>query len=352
MMKFRNYISLLFIFSCFISFSQSNLLNATDPSQIGKKTTIQLDQDDESVLDYGYIDDKDVLFSKTIWELIDLNERVNFPFLYPTDLDLVGKERRPLIHYLLEAIQSDEISDIYSDSKFNNKLSKEDIVLKAKKLNKKGRTFVNTFGGTEGFLEAKGIEMGEWQGVDTDSMRLSDNRLGTSGYKEYLTFRDSIVLKNIKPNFIREDNFTYDMVTEWLIKGVWYFDKIQSDLRYRPIAIAPVTRQTVNIQDDEENIINNLPLTEAVPMFWIFYRNARETLKNAYVFSEKNSSVRKSFDELINARRFNSMIYQEENVQGDREVSQYVSKNSFMQLLESERIREKIRNFEHDMWSW
>ena len=352
MMKIRNYILFLFVLSSGISSSQSNLLNANVPSEIGVKSSTQLDQDDESVLDYGYVDDKDVLFSKTIWELIDLNERVNFPFLYPTDLDLVGQERRPLIYYLLEAIKSDQITEIYEDSKFNDKKIKSDIVLKSKKLNKKGRNFVNTFGGPELFLETKGINMGEWDGVDTDSMRLSDIRNGTSGYKEYLNFRDDIVLKNIKENFIREDNFSYDMVTEWLIKGVWYFDKIQSDLRYRPIAIAPVTRQTVNIQDDEENQINNLPLTEAVPMFWIFYRDARETLKNAYVFSEKNSSVRKSFDELINARRFNSMIYMEENVQSDRPITDYISKNSFMQLLESERIREKIRNFEHDMWSW
>ena len=45
-------------------------------------------------------------------------------------------------------------------------------------------------------------------------------------------------------------------------------------------------------------------------------------------------------------------IYLEENMQEDREVKEYISKNSFMQLLESERIKEKIRNFEHDMWSW
>jgi hypothetical protein len=46
------------------------------------------------------------------------------------------------------------------------------------------------------------------------------------------------------------------------------------------------------------------------------------------------------------------VIYLEENMQEDREVKEYISKNSFMQLLESERIKEKIRNFEHDMWSW
>jgi gliding motility associated protien GldN len=91
---------------------------------------------------------------------------------------------------------------------------------------------------------------------------------------------------------------------------------------------------------------------EKVPMFWVYYPDVRNVLKNAYVFSQKNSSVRKSFDELINARRFNSIIYLEENMQEDREVKEYISKNSFMQLLESERIKEKIRNFEHDMWSW
>ena len=42
----------------------------------------------------------------------------------------------------------------------------------------------------------------------------------------------------------------------------------------------------------------------------------------------------------------------EENVYENREVKDYIKNNSFMRLLESERIKEKIRNFEHDMWSW
>ena len=87
-------------------------------------------------------------------------------------------------------------------------------------------------------------------------------------------------------------------------------------------------------------------------MFWVYYPDARDVLANAYVFSDKNSVVRKSFDELINARRFHSVIYLEENMYEDRKVEEYVQKNSFMRLLESERIKEKIRNFEHDMWSW
>ena len=68
----------IFVFLLFaginFTFSQSNLLNAKNPEEIGVKTLSQLDLDDESVLEYGYIDDKDVLFSRTVWEIIDLSE--------------------------------------------------------------------------------------------------------------------------------------------------------------------------------------------------------------------------------------------------------------------------------------
>jgi hypothetical protein len=70
------------------------------------------------------------------------------------------------------------------------------------------------------------------------------------------------------------------------------------------------------------------------------------------VFSEKNSSVRKTFDELLNSRRFNAVIYKEENVYQDRDLVKEYPYNSFMRLLEAERIKDKIRNLEHDMWSW
>ena len=46
-------------------------------------------------------DERDILFSKVIWEIIDLDQKVNFPYLYPVDTTVVGRERRPLIHHLL-----------------------------------------------------------------------------------------------------------------------------------------------------------------------------------------------------------------------------------------------------------
>ena len=141
------------------------------------------------------------------------------------------------------------------------------------------------------------------------------------------------------------------MVDHYKIKGVWYFDKRIAELKYRPLAIAPVARQVVNMKQDRDLFD---PTLKSVPteMFWVYYPDAREVLKDSYVFSDRNSVVRKSFDELINARRFHTMIYLEENMYEDREIGEYITDNAFQRLLESERIKEKIRNFEHDMWSW
>jgi len=59
-----------------------------------------------------------------------------------------------------------------------------------------------------------------------------------------------------------------------------------------------------------------------------------------------------SFDHLLNSRRFSGTIYKEENVQGDRQVKEYISKNAMMQLYESQRIKEVIRDLEQDLWNY
>ena len=37
---------------------------------------------------------------------------------------------------------------------------------------------------------------------------------------------------------------------------------------------------------------------------------------------------------------------------GDRQIVDYIKDHSLMQLLESERIKEVIRDFEQDMWNY
>ena len=135
------------------------------------------------------------------------------------------------------------------------------------------------------------------------------------------------------------------MIDHYKIKGVWYFDKKIAQLLYRPIAIAPVSRQTINMKSDATALPEDL--SKPVEMFWIYYPDAREVLKQSFVFSDSNSAIRKSFDELINARRFDTMIYLEENMYEDRLIEDYVKDNLY-EIIESERIKEK-QKFEHDM---
>ena len=95
--------------------------------------------------------------------------------------------------------------------------------------------------------------------------------------------------------------------------------------------------------DQEEN---------KVALFWVWYPSARQILHEAKVFNQRNSAQPISFDMLLNARRFNATIYKEDNVYGDRAIKDYISDNSLFQLLESNRIKETIRDKEQDMWSY
>ena len=347
----RKYISIISILLIFQSFAQSNLLNAVDPNEIGVKTASQLDRDDESYLEYGYVDDKDILWSKVVWEYIDLDEKVNFPLLYPTRFELVGKERRPLLWHLIEGIKDFKITKIYSDGKFNTLITKEEVTdkLNYSVIKKIGRDTISNAGGYISYLKNKGVDMGEYENVDINALARTDRFAAATLREEWKNLAIPILQRDGIRGAVSVTPFSYDMVVGYRVKGLWYFDKIQSDLRYRLLAIAPVTQQT-SLKEIERNL--NEDDWNTVPLFWVYYPDAREVLESSYLFSERNSSVRKSFDELLNKRRFNSTIYLEENTQEDREVSQYISKNAFMQLLESERIKEKIRNFEHDMWSW
>ncbi len=102
--------------------------------------------------------------------------------------------------------------------------------------------------------------------------------------------------------------------------------------------------QTIGVADIEDDSLYEL--------FWIFFPSAREVLHDAKVFNPKNASQPISFDHLLNARRFSSVIVREENIYGNRAIADYVRGNSLFQLLEANKIKENIRNKEMDMWNY
>ena len=282
------------------SLAQNNLLNAKVPQEIGFQNAEQLAANNSLPIAYGYVDDRDVLWSKTIWETINLDERINFPYYYPTiNNGFLSSARQSLFRVLIDNIKSGNITEIYSTSYFNDKLTAEDLEerLESKK------------------LSAIGIEKSN-----------SGEQVSEDDYDIYKIETDKVV--------------------QYRIKGTWYVNKRLGELKYRLLGIAPVAPDVSTLSEGPAAMADAL-----VPLFWVWFPDAREALNKSQVFNSRNSSQPITFDNMLNSRRFNSVIYQEENVYEDRAVNQYIYEDALRQLLESERIKSVIRDFEQDLWN-
>jgi gliding motility associated protien GldN len=91
---------------------------------------------------------------------------------------------------------------------------------------------------------------------------------------------------------------------------------------------------------------------ELIDLFWIFYPDAREILANNTVYNKANTSADLSYDDLLNARRFSSIIYKSSTGMGEGKVADYIPRNSDEQLEESNRIKGKILEMENEMWNY
>ena len=278
--------------------AQSNLLNAKVPQEVGKPNEQQVLANEVGPIEYGYVDDRDIIWSKTIWEVIDLDERINFPYYYPTKNNgYLSRERQSLFRVLMDNIEAGNINEVYATDYFNEKLTFDDLkpILEYSILTEDGRTKSN-----------------------------SGEEVTQNDYDTYII-----------------DSFK---VVQYFIKGTWYFDKRLGELKYRLLGIAPGAPDVSTLADSSaEKVI--------IPLFWIWFPDARNILNKHTVFNTKNSSQPITFDKMLNSRRFNSVIYKEENVYEDREVKEYIYEDALRQLLESERIKSMIRDFEQDMWS-
>ncbi|MFQ3306051.1 MAG: gliding motility associated protein GldN [Polaribacter sp.] len=265
--------------------AQANLLNSKAVDEIGVKSAEQLAANNDGPIPYGYVADRDVLWSKVVWEFIDLNQKINLPYYFPIDTSGVSSERRSLFHTLLKGLKQGKIKEAYTDSFFTSKITQEEI-------------------------KQRLVNVREENGY-TDTFRIQT-----------------------------ED------VAGYMIKGMWYFDKRQGELKYRLLALAPMGKdvQTLGVQEIEDE--------ELYELFWVFFPSVREVLHDAKVFNPKNVSQPISFDHLLNARRFSAVIVREENIYGNRAIEDYVRGNSLFQLLEANKIKEDIRNREMDMWNY
>ena len=282
----RNFLILFFfLITSGLVNAQANLLNAKSVDQIGEENEQQLAADNDEPIPYGYVDDRDVMWSKVVWEFVDLNQKINLPYYFPIDTTNISSDRRSLFSVLIKGIKQGKIKEAYTDSFFTSKITQDEI--------------------------------------ESRLVNIRDE----NGYKD--TFR------------IQSED-----VEGYMLKGMWYFDKRQGEMKYRLLALAPMGKdvQTLGLEDMEDEKLYDL--------FWIFFPNARQVLHDSKVFNPKNATHPISFDHLLNARRFGSVIVREENIYGNRKIEDYVRGNSLFQLLEANKIKENIRNREMDMWNY
>ncbi|NLN33262.1 MAG: gliding motility protein GldN [Flavobacteriaceae bacterium] len=281
-----------------------NVLNAMSPEELreqrANKTKVTEAGDTVSTmaepLSYGYIEDKDIIWSKVVWEVIDMNERLNQPYYRASDGLLT--ESASLYDALVEGVRSGQIEQVYDDEYFTSKMTYDQIVDRTAKKDTQQYYFDM-------------IDAGE----EAD---------------EGLIFNFEINSTDI------------EMVK---IKGMWYIDRRLGEMKYRLLGLAIMgpDAQALGTEFDDGTFVE---------LFWVWYPDARKVLNNYTVFNPNNSSSSITFDDLLNARRFSSVIYKAQTMYGITPIEDYIPKNAKGQLEESDRIRESILQSEADMWQY
>lgn len=128
-------------------------------------------------------------------------------------------------------------------------------------------------------------------------------------------------------------------VKRYRLKEVWFFDEETSTMQVRILGIAPL----LDVLDDNGNF------KYEKPMFWVYYPEARQVLAREKVFTYGNDAAPITWEGLMEMRFFSSYIFKESNVH-DRRLSEYVQGVDL--LMEADKIKQTIFNFEHDLWEY
>ncbi|MDF2187210.1 gliding motility protein GldN [Paraflavitalea sp. CAU 1676] len=251
---------------------------------------------DRFPLAYEHIREDDAAFMQRVWREIDVHEKINLPFVYKADGDQ-GNQR--FINILLSAIKNDSITAFSADDdRFTTPMTyaqiSENLVAKPK------------------------------------SIQVPDLAQDPDGSKGIM--RDTVII----------DEFNPDKVERYWIKEDWVFDKESSRMHVRILGIAPL--KTITNEDGS--------FRDVSPVFWVYYPDLRPIFAKHEVYNGKNYGARMSWEELFESRMFASRIIKSTISNPNDEFIKSYIKDPILALLEGENVREKIFNYEQDLWSY
>ena len=253
---------------------------------------------DRTPLDYEHIREDDATYIQRVWREIDVHEKLNIPFVYKAEGD-DGNQR--FIMILLNAIKKGDVtafSAVGGDDRFTTPLP---------------------FGQIAELLVGK-----------PKTQQIPDWASDPDGSKGIM--KDTIITAEFNP----------DLVERYWIKEDVVFDKESSRMYTRILGIAPL--QTILNDDGSFRAVN--------PIFWVYYPDLRPMLAKFDVYNGRNFGAKMSWEELFESRMFASRIIKSTiNNPNDSYINSYV-KDPILALLEGENIKDKIFNYEQDLWSY
>lgn len=239
------------------------------------------------VVPYTHVREADVMWHRRVWRTIDLREKINHPLYYPI---IEIEDRKSLFDVIKMGIKEGTIT-AYDESsdEFEMPLTKAEVM--------------------EGILRYPEIK---------------------EQYDEYGDVMEGFA------DTVWNDYSSQDIVS-YRLKEDWFFDNERSIMDVRIMGICPV-----RLEYDE-----NMNVKGKVPMFWIYFPEARYVFANYDVFNRQNDAERRTFDDIFWKRMFNSYAYKRSNVY-DRNNRSYLQGLDL--LLEAEKIKEDLFIMEHDLW--
>lgn len=135
------------------------------------------------------------------------------------------------------------------------------------------------------------------------------------------------------------NGINWEEVNRFRVKEVWFFDKSTSTMRVRILGIAPL----IDVFTETGEFRNEKPL------FWAYYPELRSYLAKEEVFTVGNDASLNSWEDIFEMRFFSSYIYKASNVHDNR-LKDMTSGVDL--LLEADKIKQEIFNYEHDLWSY
>lgn len=238
---------------------------------------------------YPWIREADYFWERRIWRIIDLREKLNQPMYYP---EVPHNNWKSFMTIVMDAIKEGSITA------YDASTGTDEFIIPLQ------------------FTEV----MKQLESADTQTMQRP--------YPPYDSY-DTVLYKKFDTRDIKR----------FRVKEDWFFDKQRSMLEVRIIGICPITE----VYDDQGAFRGFKPL------FWIYFPEARPIFAKNEVFNRFNGAARMTYDDLFWKRMFSSYVYKVDNVY-DRRISEYAT--GIDAILESERIKDELFNFEQNLWEY